>query len=90
MTAAATRNDANGNPITTVTANDGSGNPGYYEFPGLPAGSYQVEFVKPGGYGFTTPDAGGDTLDSDADVTTGRSPVLTLTPARTTRRSTLA
>ena len=53
--------DANGNPITTVTANDGSGNPGYYEFPGLPAGSYQVEFVKPGGYGFTTPDAGSDT-----------------------------
>jgi hypothetical protein len=55
--------DADGNPITTLT--DSSGN---YEFPGLPAGDYQVEFVRPEGYVFTDQDQGTeDALDSDAD-----------------------
>ena len=72
--------DSNNNPITTVTAaNPVGGQPGWYEFTGLPAGSYIVQFVKPDGYSFTTPFQGGDpTLDSDADTTTGQSGSVTL------------
>ena len=72
--------DSNNNPITTVTAaNPVGGQPGWYEFPGLPAGSYIVQFVRPDGYSFTTPFQGGDpTLDSDADTTTGQSGSVTL------------
>ena len=72
--------DSNNNPITTVTANNPvGGQPGWYGFTGLPAGSYSVQFVKPDGYSFTTPFQGGDpTLDSDADTTTGQSGSVTL------------
>ena len=57
---------------------------GYYEFAGLPAGSYEVEFVLPSGYtrspkyatGATTPTGKGD--DSDANQTTGRTDLITL------------
>ena len=65
--------DANGNPITTLTANNPvGGQPGWYEFAGLPAGSYIVQFVAPDGYSFTTPFQGGDpALDSNANATTG-------------------
>ena len=57
----------------TVTANNPTtGQPGWYEFPGLPAGSYMVQFVAPFDATFTTPFQGGDdSLDSDADMTTG-------------------
>ena len=76
--------DGGGNPITTVTADHPTtGDPGWYEFPGLPAGSYQVRFVlPPAGWAFTTPDVGADATDSDANPTTGRSPVVTLTPGQ--------
>jgi hypothetical protein len=65
--------DANGNPITTLTANNPvGGQPGWYEFAGLPAASYIVQFVAPDGYSFTTPFLGGDpALDSNANATTG-------------------
>lgn len=50
-------------------------NSGYYLFAGLPAGNYFVCFDLtsiPTGYQATTQDAGGnDTLDSDANATTG-------------------
>jgi hypothetical protein len=60
--------------ITTTDAN------GLYSFTGLTPGvGYQVTFSKPTGYNFTTQDAGGnDALDSDANVTTGKSQVVTL------------
>ncbi|MGQ9493458.1 MAG: SdrD B-like domain-containing protein [Anaerolineae bacterium] len=75
--------DANGNAITTMTKDHPvSGNPGWYEFPGLPAGSYRVGFAPPTGYGFTVPDVGvDDTIDSDANVLTGQTPAVTLGPA---------
>jgi hypothetical protein len=53
---------------------------GRYSFAGLDiAQSYFLEFVAPAGYGFSLPDAGADdTLDSDADIATGRTSVLTI------------
>ncbi|MBC7233671.1 MAG: DUF11 domain-containing protein [Chloroflexi bacterium] len=75
--------DASGNAITTTTQNNPiSGNPGWYEFPGLPAGSYVVRFDPPVGYGFTVPNVGSDdTIDSDASPITGQTHVVTLGPA---------
>jgi len=52
---------------TTTDAN------GAYEFDDLAAGIYVAEFVRPTGQRFAAQDAGtDDTLDSDADQTTGR------------------
>ena len=66
-----------------VTAADGS-----YGFSGLALGDYYVVFdlstVPGGGYLFTTPNVGGDdTVDSDADPTTGRSQTVTLAVGET-------
>ncbi len=58
--------DANGVPITTTTALDGS-----YEFPGLPAGTYRLEFVEPASFDPTLQNIGSDLTDSDADPVTG-------------------
>jgi protocatechuate 3,4-dioxygenase beta subunit len=67
--------DAGGGTVaTTTTAGDGS-----YSFTGLVPGDYRVEFVAPSGYSFSPADQGADdTVDSDADVTTGRSPLFTV------------
>jgi len=67
--------DGLGNMITqTTTAADGS-----YSFTGLAPGNYIVKFTAPNGFVPSPVDAGGnDTVDSDADVTTGQSPVITL------------
>jgi len=51
---------------TTTNAN------GDYQFTNLRPGTYSVEFVKLTGYSFTTRDAAANDIDSDADVTTGR------------------
>jgi uncharacterized repeat protein (TIGR01451 family) len=54
---------------------------GYYSFTGLIPGTYQVGFTLPNGYTFTIPNAGSnDQIDSDADLTTGRTPLVTLAP----------
>ncbi len=54
--------DNDGNPITTTTDNQGA-----YAFFNLTPGEYQVMFVAPEGFVFTTANAGGDdALDSDA------------------------
>ncbi|HFQ93598.1 MAG TPA: DUF11 domain-containing protein, partial [Anaerolineae bacterium] len=73
--------DGSGVFITsTVTADDGSGNPGYYLFDNLMPGDYYVEFAPPAGYAITLPDQGSDdALDSDADRTTGAAITTTLT-----------
>jgi uncharacterized repeat protein (TIGR01451 family) len=62
---------------TTTTTTDADG---FYGFNNLAAGvQYQVTFIKPAGTLFTTRDAGGnDTFDSDADTTTGKSQIVTL------------
>src|ERR1043166_4715768 len=66
--------DCGGNVIaSTTTANDGGGNPGYYLFNNLTQGCYQVQFVPPGGYVFTTPNTSGNAqTDSDANQATGK------------------
>jgi len=64
---------------STVTANDSSGNPGYYLFSNLIPGDYKVEFVKPAGYAFAQKDVGADGSDSDADTLTGMTIPTTLT-----------
>jgi uncharacterized repeat protein (TIGR01451 family) len=64
---------------TAFTSNDGAGNPGWYEFPGLAAGSYQVCFTPPPPYQPTQADQGGnDSLDSDADPVSFCAPPVTL------------
>ena len=75
--------DGDGNPLTTLdqvyvgtqlTAVDGSGNPGYYLFPGLAAGAYFARFYPPSAYPNASPyDQGADTLDSDGQPVSGQS-----------------
>jgi hypothetical protein len=75
--------DSNNDPITTATANtpDG-GQPGWYEFQGLPAGNFFVQFVTDD-YAFTAPYQGGDmTADSDANLNTGTTGVVRLAPGQ--------
>ncbi|SFR12830.1 SdrD B-like domain-containing protein [Poseidonocella sedimentorum] len=58
---------------------------GNYLFDELPAGDYQVQFVLPAGrFAFTEQDAGSDdAADSDADVTTGLTGIITLAEGET-------
>ncbi len=71
-------NDQNMVVASTVTNFDGNGNAGFYLFYNLAAGDYIVEFDVPEGVTFTTQDAGDDTLDSDVNVTTKQTDVITL------------
>jgi hypothetical protein len=66
--------DGDGNVVATQET-DASGK---YLFDKLKPGQYQVEFVTPDGYTFTSANGGADDLDSDADASTGRSPVIDL------------
>jgi hypothetical protein len=64
-----------------TTATQVTGNNGEYSFTGLAAGSYKVTFSDlPTGFQFTQANAGSDdTVDSDADVTSGMTGVINLT-----------
>jgi VCBS repeat-containing protein len=67
--------DGLGNWLSS-TATDPSG---HYQFTGLSAGKYIVQFVAPAGSQFSPKDQGtDDTRDSDADPATGRIAVLIL------------
>ncbi len=56
---------ADGTTLLATTVTDGSG---FYEFAGLAAGTYVVEFAPPAGYSISPQDLGGDdTKDSDPD-----------------------
>ncbi|WP_083389696.1 SdrD B-like domain-containing protein [Trichormus sp. NMC-1] len=69
-------NPANGSVIATTTT-DGTG---AYTFTGLTPGNYQVKFTSPTGYVFSTANQGGDdTVDSDANTSTGLTQTVTLT-----------
>ena len=66
--------DAEGNPITTTTDENGS-----YSFTGLALGEYIVEFAAPEGASFSPAEAGDDRgIDSNAGEN-GRSQTVTLT-----------
>jgi uncharacterized repeat protein (TIGR01451 family) len=71
-----TLTDCDGNLVATFT----TGGTGAYLFTDLEPGCYKVTFDLPAGLAFTTPDAGDDTLDSDADPVTGMSPEIFLAP----------
>jgi hypothetical protein len=67
-------------PVSTTTTGPG----GDYLFPNLPSGNYFVQFALPPGYARSPRDQrGNDAADSDADPTTGRSPLVPLPPGRT-------
>lgn len=52
---------------------------GYYIFSDLPPGNYYVQFTAPSGYVFTSANQGtDDSIDSDADNTTGNSDCIVL------------
>lgn len=53
---------------------------GMYGFTDLDAGDYCVQFEAPAGYVFSPNDVGGDTGDSDADPTTGKTTTISLAP----------
>ena len=62
-----------------TTATTTTGADGFYQFTGLTPGvEYQVQFSKPAGTVFTTQNSGSDLTDSDADLTTGKTQVVTL------------
>ncbi len=63
---------------STVTSNGPGGAPGWYRFPGLAPGSYFVCFTAPPTFTFTTQHVGGGATDSDANPTSGCTPVVTL------------
>jgi protocatechuate 3,4-dioxygenase beta subunit len=68
----ATTNAPLGTKVTDATGN--------YLFDELTPGSYYVTFSKPTGYSISPKDAGtNDALDSDADITTGKTGNYTLT-----------
>jgi protocatechuate 3,4-dioxygenase beta subunit len=69
---------------TTPIATDTTNASGYYLFPGLEPGCYEVEFTAPAGYIFSPQDQGtNDAVDSDADPTTGRTTQITLDSGET-------
>ena len=64
--------DADGNEVASTTTDAD----GFYEFLDVFPGSYEVEFTTPDGHLRTQSGAGGDdTVDSDADQSSGRIPV---------------
>ncbi len=72
-------NDSGAVISSTVTANDANGNPGFYRFGGLNAGTYVVMCdlaTLPIGSQLTGINASDDALDSDADETCTIPPVM--------------
>ena len=63
-----------------LVATTTTGASGDYQFLDLVPGDYFVQFNLPSGYAYSPQDATGDTTDSDADATTGRTVITTLTP----------
>jgi protocatechuate 3,4-dioxygenase beta subunit len=67
--------DANGGFLNSTTTTSS----GFYSFDNLVPSTYQVEFRRPDDYIFSPVDVGSnDAIDSDANTTTGFSPLVTL------------
>jgi len=63
---------------TSVTGDNGDAQPGYYLFPEIPAGNYFAKFTLPA-HLFFTPGVGSDlATDSDAQTTTGLTPITAI------------
>ena len=82
-------NGETGIPGVKVTLFNGTGvevagtvtdSSGKYDFTNIAPGDYYLEFTAPDGYEFSPQNKGDDdTADSDADTTTGRTPVTSVT-----------
>ncbi|SOE20437.1 conserved repeat domain-containing protein/gliding motility-associated C-terminal domain-containing protein [Spirosomataceae bacterium TFI 002] len=74
-------------PDGTLVATQTTNPDGSYLFTNLTPGDYVVVFGKPSGFEPTTPNSinGTDSNDSDADPSTGASPIVTLTSGQTNR-----
>ena len=68
---------------TSVLATTTTSAAGTYSFAGLAPGSFQVSFVTPAGDIFTTQAVGFGATGSSANVTTGFTPLITLTSGQT-------
>jgi hypothetical protein len=66
-----------GDDVLVATTTTGAS--GDYQFVDLVPGNYFVQFGLPTGYAHSPQDTTADTTDSDADTTTGRTPITTLT-----------
>ncbi len=77
------KNASNTWDLVETTTTDATGK---YLFDGLPAGTYQVEFVLPSGNVFTHSNQSGvtDDKDSDADMSTGRTGEIIIDPSQPT------
>jgi hypothetical protein len=71
--------DANGNIVMPTVTNSNGG----YAFTNLNPGQYTVMFIKPNGYQATIANQGNDVSDSDANVTTGKTGIITLLAGQT-------
>jgi uncharacterized repeat protein (TIGR01451 family) len=72
------RSDINGNPIGSALTTQQTGATGNYLFDQLSSGDYVVKFIIPTNLKLTTQNAGNDALGSDADLTSGFSPKVTI------------
>jgi len=69
--------DIDGNVIATTTTDSA----GAFVFDNLPPGEFRLEFESPPNFDFALMDQGGDdTVDSDADPSTGQTILITLDP----------
>ena len=64
----------------TVLATVVTGSDGEYLFDDIPAGDYQVRFTRPDGFDPTPQNVGDENSDSNADVVTGLTAPITLSP----------
>ena len=72
--------NSSGTTVDSTITSDKAGQPGYYLFGNLDAGTYSVKFALPAGYQFTTKTVStGD--GSDADPMTGTTTPITLVPS---------
>ena len=69
----------NGTLIDSTTTDGG----GFYSFTNLTPGDYVVVFTEPADYSFSPANQTVDANDSDADPTTGESPIITLLAGET-------
>jgi len=66
---------------TTTTANDGTGNPGYYNFIIVSAANYKVKFINTSAIGTTQNSAAATDNNSDPNIANGFTEPIAMNPA---------
>ncbi len=64
--------------LSSITADDALGNPGWYKFSALSPGDYYVQFTPPANFEVTLQGVGGGATDSDTDPISACTDVVTL------------